>query len=195
MYKLADQCGMHDLIPFIAEEKHKQIKKEVEGRDVSVIFDSTKRLGEAVIIRFIDDGWEIVQRLVRVQLLVKSITGKERARELVNVISVEYGTSVNQLLAAMHDRASANTVAMTTMKVQYCPGTRYNAKACVWRSHAVANTFSQEANEIAHGRERICTRRQTRSHMVTNAFTREGKRDRTRSHEEANFNVLIVVNL
>ena len=44
------------------------------------------------IIRFIDDGWEIVQRLVRVQLLVKSIAGEEIARELVNVISVEYGS-------------------------------------------------------------------------------------------------------
>lgn len=120
-YKLADQCGMHDLIPFVAEEEHKQIKKEVEGRDVSVIFDGTTRLGEAlaVIIRFIDDGWEIVQQLVRVQLLVKSMTGEEIARELVNVISVEYGISVNQLLAAIHDQASAITVAMTTMKVLY----------------------------------------------------------------------------
>ena len=56
---------MHDLIPFIAEEEH---KKEVKWRDVSVIFDGTTRLNKAlaVFIRFIDDGWEIVQRLVRV---------------------------------------------------------------------------------------------------------------------------------
>ena len=52
------------------------------------------------------------------QLLVKSMTGEEIARELVNVISVDYDISVNQLLAAMHNRASANTVAMT-MKVLY----------------------------------------------------------------------------
>ena len=49
-YKLADQRGMHDLIPFVAEEEHKQIKKEVEGRDVSVIFDGTTRLGEALAV-------------------------------------------------------------------------------------------------------------------------------------------------
>ena len=84
-----------------------------------MVFDGTTRLGEAlaVIVRFIDDGWEIVQRLVRVQLLVKSTTGNEIARELFNVLSVEYDIGVKQLLAAMHDRASANTVAMTTMKV------------------------------------------------------------------------------
>ena len=143
-------------------------------------------LDEAVIIRFIDDGWEIVQRLVRVQLLVKSITGKERARELVNVISVEYGTSVNQLLTTMHDRASANTVAMTTMKVQYHPGTRYNANVCVTRSHVVANTFSREGKKITRDRKCIRTRRRTRSH----GFARGGKQDHTRSrtcsHKEVN---------
>ena len=120
-YKLADQRGMHDLIPFVASEEQKRIKQEIEGRDVSVLFDGTTRLGEAlaVIVRFIDDGWEIVQRLVRVQLLVKSMTGEEIARELVNVLSVEYGIGVTKLLAAMHDRASANTLAMTTIKVLY----------------------------------------------------------------------------
>ena len=47
------------------------------------------------------------------------MTGEEIAKELVNVVSVEYGISVNQLLAAMHNRALANTVAMTIMKVLY----------------------------------------------------------------------------
>ena len=41
---------MHDLIPFVAEEEHKQIEKEVEGRDVSIIFDSTTRLSEALAV-------------------------------------------------------------------------------------------------------------------------------------------------
>ena len=61
---------MHDLIPFVASEEQKRIKQEIEGKVVSVVFDGTTRLGEAlaVIVRFIDDGWEIVQRLVRVQL-------------------------------------------------------------------------------------------------------------------------------
>ena len=116
------------LVSYLTVLQDLVIKQEIEGRDV---FDGTTRLGEAlaVIVRFIDDGWEIVQRLVRVQLLVKSMTGEERARELVNVLSVEYGIGVTnsveygigvtKLLAAMHDRASANTLAMTTIKVLY----------------------------------------------------------------------------
>ena len=47
------------------------------------------------------------------------MTGEEIARELVNVLSVEYGIGVTKLLAAMHDRASANTLAMNTIKVLY----------------------------------------------------------------------------
>ena len=60
-----------------------------------------------------------MQCLIRVQILVKTMTGEEIARELVNVLSGEYEISVNRLLAAMHDRASANGVAMTTIKVLY----------------------------------------------------------------------------
>ena len=52
-------------------------------------------------------------------MLVKSMTGEEIARELVNILSVEYGVSVERLLACMHDRASANGVAMRTIKVLY----------------------------------------------------------------------------
>ena len=49
-YKLADQCGMHDLIAFVAKEEHNCIKQEIVGRDVTVIFDGTTRLGEALAV-------------------------------------------------------------------------------------------------------------------------------------------------
>ena len=53
---------------------------------MSVLYGTT-RLGEgvAVFVRFVDD-WQILQRLIRVQLLVKSMTGEEIARELVNAL-------------------------------------------------------------------------------------------------------------
>ena len=103
--KLADQRGMYDLIPFIVDDEQKRMKKEIEGKDISVIFDGTTRLGEAlaIIVRFVDD-WEIVQRLVRVQLLVKSMSGKEITRELVNALSVEYGVAINCWLQCMTER-------------------------------------------------------------------------------------------
>ena len=38
------------------------------------------------------------------------MTGEEIARELINVLSVEYGISSDRVLASMRDRASANGV-------------------------------------------------------------------------------------
>ena len=78
------------------------------GKSVSVIFDGTTRLGEvmAIVIRFVDDSFVIQQRLIRLQLLVKSMTGEEIARELINTLSAQYSIGSDLLVAAMHDRAA-----------------------------------------------------------------------------------------
>ena len=58
-----------------------------------------------MILRFVsmDDKWKIEQRVVRLQLLVKSMTGEELTRELVNTLAVQYGISSERLLAVMRD--------------------------------------------------------------------------------------------
>ena len=119
-YRLADNRGMYDLIPFVLADETKQIKAEIDSKNLSVIFDGTTRLGEAlaIIVRFMT-GWKVEQRLVRLQLLVKSMSGEEIAREIVNTLSVEYGVSVDRILATMHDRASANEAAVRTLRVLY----------------------------------------------------------------------------
>ena len=119
-YSLSDRRGMSDLIPFIQAEEQQQIKAELQGKKVSFVFDGTTRLGEALVIvlRFVDD-FVIQQRLVRFITLTKSLTGEEIARELINVLSVEYGISSERVLASMRDRASSNGVAMRTLRVVY----------------------------------------------------------------------------
>ena len=86
-YQLSDRRGMSDLIPFILLEEKKRIKDEIDSKPVSIIFDGTSRLGEALVIvmRFFD-GWEIKQRLIQMQMLVKSMTGEELAREVIGVL-------------------------------------------------------------------------------------------------------------
>ena len=86
-FSLSDRRGMSDLIPFILVEEQHKIKAELQGRKVSVIFDGTTRLGEAlvIILRFVDD-FVIKQRLVRFLTLTKSLTGEEIARELINIL-------------------------------------------------------------------------------------------------------------
>ena len=119
-YSLSDRRRMSDLIPFIQSEELQEIKAELQGKKVSIIFDGTTRLGEAlvVILRFID-GFVIKQRLVRFLTLTKSLAGEEIAREFINVLSVEYGIGSERVLASMQDLASVNGVAMRTIQIVY----------------------------------------------------------------------------
>ena len=81
-FRLAGRKPMSDLIPFILSEEKKQLKAEIDGVPVAVIFDGTLRLGEAlaVILRFVDRSTlKSHQRLVHMQLLAKSLTGEEVA--------------------------------------------------------------------------------------------------------------------
>ena len=88
---------------------------------MSVIFDGTSRLGEAlaIVLRFVTSEWSIEQRLIKVQLLSKSLKGEEIARELIHTLTTEYGIRTNNLLAAMRDRAASNGVAMKMLIVLY----------------------------------------------------------------------------
>ena len=73
-YRLTSSANLGQYIALIFKQEVAKIKKELsvpgEGemtRDVSVIFDGSTRQGEAiaVIVRFIDDAWNITQRLIR----------------------------------------------------------------------------------------------------------------------------------
>lgn len=79
-------------------------------RDVSVIFDGSTRQGEAItiIVRFIDDGWEMTQRLIRIHIRSKSVNADELAGVLNEALCVEFGIRANSLVAAMRDGASVN---------------------------------------------------------------------------------------
>ena len=76
---------------------------------MSVIFDGTTRLGEAfaVVLRFISDR-QLKQRLIKFQILTKSMTGEEISREVISILQVTYGICANKILACMHDGASVN---------------------------------------------------------------------------------------
>ena len=73
----------------------------------------------AIVLRFVNDDFSIQQRLVRMQMLAKSLSGEEIARELITVLSVTYRIHPDNLLGAMRDRASTNNVAMRTLLIVY----------------------------------------------------------------------------
>ena len=117
--RLTDRSHMANLIPFILKQEQDRIKHEIDGKHISVIYDRTTRLGEAmvVLVRYVSDNWELKQRLLRVQMLEKSMAGEEVARVMIDVLSVGYSVFSSTLLATMRDRASVNNVAMKTIKV------------------------------------------------------------------------------
>ena len=59
-----------------------------------------------------DNDWTIQQRVCRLMLLAKSMTGEEVARQLITAVSTELGIVSNLVVAVMRDRASVNDVAM-----------------------------------------------------------------------------------
>ena len=119
--RLSDRRQMADIIPFIFAQEQDLIKQELSGKYLSVVFDGTTRFGEAmaIIVRYVDSEWCIQQRLIRLQLLEKSMTGEEIARVLVDTLSREYAVPPGYLLACMRDRASCNNVAVRFLKVMF----------------------------------------------------------------------------
>ena len=120
-YRLTSVPNMRQLIPFVRKEEEEIIKGELAGHNISVIFDGTTRLGEAlaIVIRFVTADWEVKQRLVRLQLLAKSLKGEELAREIILILAQHYNVQNNSLCASMRDGASVNGAAMRTVKIVF----------------------------------------------------------------------------
>ena len=110
---------MSDLILVVLKQEKSRIQSEICEQDVLVIFDGTSRLGEAlaIVLRFVTSEWTIEQRLIRVELLSKEKKLHENLYTLCLQSTVLVGS--NNLLAAIRDRASSNSVSMKTVKVLY----------------------------------------------------------------------------
>ena len=121
-YRLTDRRNMSDYVPFILKDEENLICREIEGKELSVIFDGTSRIGEAlaIVLWFVNDDFFEQQRVVRKQMLAKSLSGEEIARELIRIVlSVTYHIHPDNLLGAMRDRASTNNTAMRTLLIIY----------------------------------------------------------------------------
>ena len=77
-YRLSGRGHLSDLVPFVFSREVEALKEELfptgpqnRSRFVSVIFDGSTRLGEAIaiIFRFVDETWQIRQRLVRIDVV------------------------------------------------------------------------------------------------------------------------------
>ena len=148
-YRLCDRRFLYDLIPFVVKEEEAQIKDEIKNKHVGIVFDGTTHTCEAlaVVLRFISDSFTIEQRLVRIQLLAKSLNGEEVARELINVLS----TTSHYVVATMRDRASVNNVALRTLKILYPHLLDIGCFHILWTWWVIISNFHNSLNSLTHG--------------------------------------------
>ena len=118
---LTTSSSLRQLLPFILQNEMCHLKNEIKGKHVSVLFDGTTHVCEALVVmlRFVDNDWHVQQRVCRLMLLAKSMTGEELARQLITAISTELGIASNLVVAAMHDGAAVNVVAMRNVSILY----------------------------------------------------------------------------
>ena len=111
---------LSDFIDVIAKDERKKVKEEIEGRDVSIIFDGTTHVAEAVniILQFVTE-WKVHQRLIRLFLVTKPMNGEELAHQLLSTLSVDFSIPPSSLLAAARDGASVNNVAIRHLRILY----------------------------------------------------------------------------
>ena len=103
-YRLTSSTHTRQLIPFVLKEEEGGIKAEISGSKIAVIFHGTTRPGEAlaIVVKFISNEWQIQQRLIRLELLAKSLKGEELARELISVLARQYNVQNDNLLGTGH---------------------------------------------------------------------------------------------
>ena len=85
---------------------------------VSVISDGSTHQGEAlaVLVRFVNEELEIVQLLVRLHVLAKSLSANELARDIITILCAGLQIPASTIIYAIRDGASVNGTAMQTMK-------------------------------------------------------------------------------
>ena len=121
-HRLTSSSNLSELIPAVLEKEREKIKNELQDiNEASIIFDGTARLGEAlaIIIRFAQEDYKPTQRLIRLEVLAKSLKGAELAQRLMSCLAVEHKFGPNMLIAGMRDGASVNGAALKQLKCFY----------------------------------------------------------------------------
>ena len=113
---------LSEFIPSILEKEKEKVKGELQNvEEVSIIFDGTTRLGEAlaVVIRFVQENFKPTQRLLRLQVVAKALKAEELAQRLMSFVAVDHHFGPSMLLAAIRDGASVNGAALRQLSFFY----------------------------------------------------------------------------
>lgn len=140
-HRLTASGHLSELILSILDKEKEKVKSELQNvEEVSIIFDGTTRLGEAiaVVIRFVQENVKPTQRLLRLQVLSKALKVQELAQKLMFYVAVEHQFGPNMLIAAIRYGASVNGAALRQLLFFYP-----NMMDIVIFSHTIDNVGSQ----------------------------------------------------
>ena len=89
--------------------------------ELSLIFDGTTRCGEAIVVlvRFVDDQWTVQQRLVRLDVVAKSVNAEELARVLQACL-IDFTIHGHRVLGCTRDGVAVNGAALEKLQI-FCP--------------------------------------------------------------------------
>ena len=83
---------------------------------------------------FVDNDWNIVQRLIRIDICAKSVNGDQFSQVLNERLGIEYGVRGDPLVTAMRDGPSVNQAALNP--IQFIISKTFNV---VCLSHTLDN--------------------------------------------------------
>ena len=102
--RLTGESHLRTYTRFIQEMEVAKVKAELAHHPpVSVIFDGSTHQGEtlAVLERFVYEEFEIVQRLVRLHVLAKSLSANELARDIITILCTGLQIPTSTIICAI----------------------------------------------------------------------------------------------
>lgn len=120
-YRLTTSGHLAEYIGVVLKEERKAVAEEIAGRPISVIFDGCCRLGEAIaiVLRFVDDHWNICQRLARLRTVAKAVNAADLAQVLNQCLAAQYQIEGERVMACMRDGVAVNGAAIRNLAVLY----------------------------------------------------------------------------
>ena len=127
-YRLTMSSALSELIPTVHAMEMSRIRADLGlpepgvvptiRHDYSVIFDGTTRLGEAisVILRYVNERWQLVQQLVRLDMVAKSVNAAQLSQVLMECLFTDLHLRGHQIKAVMHDGAAVNGAAVRNLQ-------------------------------------------------------------------------------
>ena len=118
--KITESTHLTQLLPIVNGNEIAKIKEEMEHCNVHIIFAGASFDGECfcMMYRWIKN-WQIMQRVVRVNILVKSMKNGNITTEIIDTSSRVYGLQPNQIRGMSYDRASPNLTAVQTLRLLF----------------------------------------------------------------------------